>query len=104
MTSEWGYPKSLISIEKKVGTRRYDILVYAKQSLKPLLLIECKAEKLTESAFNQVLGYNESIGAPFFCLASATEIKTFWQEGDKMISVPFLPTYNDLYDSLRIRI
>lgn len=104
MTGEWGYPKSLIAVEKGIGTRRFDILVYERKSLKPLLLIECKAKKLTESAYNQVFGYNDAIGAPFLSLASATEIKTFWREGTKIVSVPFLPTYDALYDTVRIRI
>jgi hypothetical protein len=104
MVGAWGYPKSLISVEKAVKTRRYDVLVHARKTLKPLLLIECKAEKLTEAAKIQALGYNETIGAPFISLVSANEILTFWYEGSELISVPFLPKYDELYAAMRIRV
>jgi hypothetical protein len=100
MIGELGYPKGLISVEKKIGERRYDLVCYTK-SMQPLLLVECKAEKIDEAAENQAVGYNASLKAPFICLASPTEIKTLWQEREKIGSVPFLPTYSELYDFSR---
>lgn len=95
MTSELGYPKSLISVEKKVGSRRFDLVCYTQAGL-PLLLVECKAVELSEAAQNQALGYNDVIQAPFICVACPTGVKTLWQEGGRIASVPFLPTFTEL--------
>lgn len=96
MVAELGYPKGLISVEKKIGKRRYDLVCYT-QSMTPLLLVECKAGELNEAAARQAFGYNATVKAPFICLANAIEIKTFWQELDGIKSVPFLPTYAEIY-------
>jgi len=92
-----GFPKGLISIERGIAQRRFDLVCYS-NSMKPLVLIECKAEKIDDAAMRQALGYNDTIKAPFICLASATEVITFWQEKGKMGSVPFLPKYSELYE------
>ena len=81
-----GYPKSFIVTEKKISIlphlknekksnlkRRADIICFAnnihhKYELYPLLLIECKREKLTNKAAEQLLGYNHFIKAPFLAL------------------------------------
>ena len=94
MIHELGYPKGLISVEKKIGSRRFDIVVFT-QEMNPILLIECKANGLKE-AENQAIGYNQMLKAPFICLASSTEIKTFWSEQGQLKSVPFLPMYQQL--------
>jgi hypothetical protein len=109
MVDELGYPKGLIAVEKEISTlalndpnRRIDILCYAmgKNGLMPLLLIECKAEKLTPQAERQALGYNDAIGAPFVALAGPNEIKTLWREEKKVVSIPFLPRFDQLVDEL----
>ena len=96
MIHELGYPKGLISVEKKIGSRRFDIVVFT-QEMNPILLIECKANGLKE-AENQAIGYNQTVKAPFICLASSTEIKTFWSEQGQLKSVPFLPMYKQLFN------
>lgn len=90
-----GYPKGLIAVEKKVGSRRFDIVCYTKE-MKPILLVECKAGAINEAAQQQAIGYNEKIGAPFLCIVGATEVKTIWWEGGRWQSVPFLPSYQQL--------
>ncbi len=78
-----GYPKALILIEQKLSSlplarkpgeelpdRRIDVLVLRKDTLKPLLLIECKAIPLTRKAFMQVIGYNYYIEAPWMGLVN----------------------------------
>lgn len=52
--------------------RRVDILAYGSFEgiLKPLLLVECKHEKITQNALHQVLGYNHFVKAPFIALVS----------------------------------
>ncbi|OGN62217.1 MAG: hypothetical protein A3F09_00550 [Chlamydiae bacterium RIFCSPHIGHO2_12_FULL_49_11] len=78
LVEEWGFPRSLISIEKKVGRlrRRYDALVFkrGREGLIPLLLIECKAVSLKREMFDQLTGYNVTIGAPFVALCNGQEI------------------------------
>ncbi|MBX7066844.1 MAG: type I restriction enzyme HsdR N-terminal domain-containing protein [Parachlamydiales bacterium] len=96
MADELGFPKGLISVERGIGGRRTDIVCYTKE-MKPLLLVECKAVPLNEEAIQQALGYNEKMLAPFLCLANGEEIHTFWFEGKKRVSVPFLPAFKDLY-------
>lgn len=102
MVHELGFPKGLISVEKSLGHRRYDVVCYTPE-MTPLLLVECKAIALTESAESQAFGYNATIKAPFICLVSPTEIKTLWQETGRIASVSFLPTYKDLYEISRRR-
>lgn len=102
MVSDLGYPKGLLAVEKDLETgRRFDLLCYAKakEGLRPLLLVECKADKIDDSAARQAWGYNSLIGAPFLCLVGGREIRTLWldpkAEG-KMASVPFLPPFAEL--------
>lgn len=97
-----GFPKGLISIEKKVGTRRYDLVCFTKE-MKPLLLIECKAGPIEEKAETQAFGYNHEIEAPFISLANANEVRTFWHGKHGLESVPFLPTFKELYENSKRR-
>lgn len=96
MLYELGFPKGLVCVEKKVGTRRYDIVAYDRE-MAPLVLIECKADQITGETLSQALGYNGVLAAPFICLAGANEIKTIWQGG----SIPFLPRYEELHAKVR---
>jgi hypothetical protein len=90
-----GYPKGLISVERAIGERRYDIVCFSPQ-MAPLLLVECKAEHADEAAIQQALGYNGTIKAPFICLATAGCTVTYWYERGELKSVPFLPAYQEL--------
>ncbi len=100
MIKDLGYPKEYIAVEvalsqlphlslrssDEVPSRRVDILVFAKgidpdHELYPLLMVECKAAPLTHRFAQQVVGYNESVGAPFLALANGEEVLTgFWDE------------------------
>lgn len=104
MVQELGFPKGLVAVEKGFSSqgRRFDILCYANVggALVPLLLVECKAVPLTQEAFQQALGYNETIRSPFICLANQTEISTYWQQQGAWASVPFLPSYAQLVERL----
>ena len=100
MIGELGFPKGLISVERAIGNRRYDILVFSRE-MAPLLLIECKADAIDEAALQQALGYNETVKAPFICLCGIDQIKTLWHEKGKMASVPFLPKFEELYAMAR---
>jgi hypothetical protein len=100
MIGELGFPKGLIAVERKIGSRRFDIVCYTKE-MAPLLLVECKAGALDEAAVRQVLGYNDVVKAPFISLANAKEIRTLWHEQGRIGSVPFLPSFKDLYEISR---
>jgi len=100
MIRDLGYPKSLIAVEKELGThrRRFDIVCYSAgiHELIPLLIVECKALDCSDAAREQAFGYNAVIGAPFVCIAGKTEIHTLWLNGDRIASAPFLPPYHEL--------
>jgi len=103
MIESLGFPKSLIAIEQKIGSRRADIICFAKNiksgfTLYPLLMIECKAVLFNQKTIDQVLGYNHSVRAFFVAIANFRQIRTFWfdQFEKKYKSVDFLPNYNQL--------
>ncbi|MFV0339553.1 MAG: type I restriction enzyme HsdR N-terminal domain-containing protein [Parachlamydiaceae bacterium] len=80
-----GYPGSLIAAEVslaslcpfkvKVPNRRLDLVFFTQSTvgLKPLMLVECKADSASEAALRQLIGYNRFASAPYLCLASSKE-------------------------------
>lgn len=96
-----GFPFEAIAVEKglkqmphvalmkgKIPLRRADIVVFAKGihpafSLYPLLLIECKAVRLTSAVIRQVVGYNHYLQARFVAVVNAEERKTGWYDAQK---------------------
>lgn len=111
-----GFPSGLIGVERelkqmphlanqkgKVPTRRADIVCFGQNIhphhvLYPLVVIECKAVKLTPQVINQVVGYNHYLGACFIGLANQSEIQLGWYDSVKKeyLFVNFLPTYEEL--------
>ncbi len=120
MVRDLGYPKELLALEKdlkelphlkneeaQLPSRRADLICFAKgihpdYPLFPLLLIECKERGLTQSAREQVIGYNYFVKAPFIGVVAeeGIEIATF----DKTIqSYHFqrdLPSYLTLLEHI----
>lgn len=108
-----GYPKSLIAVEKDLASlahlhadadpcRRVDLLCFSpfeQCGLRPLLIVECKVEMQGGGAERQLAGYNTLIGAPFFALADAKGIQTFWFENKRCASIRFLPSYQQLVET-----
>jgi hypothetical protein len=93
MTRELGYPRELIAVEKEIGElvsggaspppqRRIDILCFTQSQqfgLRPLFLIECKDEPLSQKAIDQVVGYNAFIKAPYLCVVTPEgEMTGYW--------------------------
>ena len=121
MTGSLGYPANLIAVEKglkqmphlqtnpnQLPDRRADIVCYGKNihpqfNLYPLLLIECKAVKLTPKVINQVSGYNHFLSAYFIAVANQKEIETGWFDSKKgsYQFVSYLPSYQQLMESCR---
>src|SRR5262249_44842477 len=101
--AQQGFPAGLISVEKGLQhmaapLRRADILCYRKgdEGLSPLLLIECKATKLTKKALTQVIAYNYYVGALFIAVANQAEIQFGWSSADGYQFINYLPTFAEL--------
>lgn len=110
------FPAGSIAVEKELSqiphlrslvgtlpTRRIDILCFAKgihptEEFYPLLVIECKAVKLTSKMVRQVVGYNHYLKAPYIALVNQEEIRFGWIDGAtgtyKFAS--HLPTFSEL--------
>lgn len=119
-----GYPKGLIAVEKDLKNlmhlqeekkfpaekRRVDLLCYGKNihpkfPLYPLIVIECKAVKLSQKTIDQVLGYNHYIKSFFVAIANSDEIYTLWYDEMKKQyhQVDFLPPYEQLIEAVKKR-
>jgi type I site-specific restriction endonuclease len=78
LTKAGGYSLARIAVEKKLEVNgniyRFDILIYD-ESVKPFLLIECKAPQvpLTQSVFDQAARYNYELNAPYFLVTNGAE-------------------------------
>lgn len=106
MVEKLGYPKHALAVEKQlsevavstpVPNRRLDILCFDSKSLKPLLLIECKAVPIQKKMLSQVMGYNFYIGAPLICLANQDSIFLGWK--DQEMTQEGLPSYSELINA-----
>jgi hypothetical protein len=116
LTEQLGYPRESLAIEKELARmahiqvppdqlpqRRADVICFAKGihptcDLYPLLLIECKAVKLTPKMFNQVIGYNHYLKACFIALTNGSEAHTaaFDSQQGKYRFVQRMPSYSEL--------
>jgi hypothetical protein len=115
MTEKLGYPVSHIAVEKaldqmphlkhypsKLPSRRADVVCFAKgihsrYSLFPLLLIECKEDRIDQAAIEQVVGYNAFVQAPFSALADASGVSLLLPDGKLQKG---LPTYEQLRNAV----
>ncbi|WP_143406414.1 type I restriction enzyme HsdR N-terminal domain-containing protein [Estrella lausannensis] len=108
MIHRLSFPKSLIVLEKDLSNlvsgatpaalkRRFDVVAFFKDplagSLKPLLIVECKATHLDEKALAQLLGYNHFLKAPYFAAISKARSALFLRNGNQWapISSGLLP-------------
>lgn len=85
-----GYPQPLIAVEKKLAEicfdatsklpqRRIDIVCFSNKNHRPLLMIECKASKITQKALLQVMGYNRLVKAPCIAVCSKDQLMmAYW--------------------------
>lgn len=115
MVEELGYPRPLLVVERALAQlphlqqaeglpqRRIDLLAYGKieGSLKPLLLVECKADRVLPAALNQLLGYNHFVGAPFVAAVGLNEMLTGWQDDTGTQFAKGLFSYEQLLQSIK---
>lgn len=121
MTHQLGYPPSYLVLERglkqmphlelvdqKVPDRRADIVcfspaIHPKHALYPLLLVECKAVKLTDSVIQQVIGYNHFVNSYFIAVVNSNEIRTGWVDPSlgtyRFINT--LPSYAELLQAIK---
>ena len=94
LIDDLGFPAELLAVERGLNERRTDVVAYETQgeNLVPLLLIECKAVRLSDAALHQVLGYNHHLGAKFVALVNQDVIRMPWGEGE----IDYIPGYTDL--------
>jgi len=94
-------PLSFISVEKSLTInglkKRYDIVVYNK-NLKPVLLVECKAdtEALDEKVCKQIAIYNLQLNVPYLWLSNGKKNYYFNLEENKILQIPALPFYDEM--------
>jgi hypothetical protein len=121
MLNDKGFPESLIVVEKAlkqmphlsgvnlmhIPDRRADVICYGKGihlacDLYPLLLVECKAVKLTRRVINQVAGYNQFVKACFIAIVNDIEIQTGWfdTKQGQYTFIQGLPSYKDLLNAI----
>ena len=121
MIEEREFPPALIAVEKalhqiphlkladrkSIPKRRTDIIAFAKGNfqceLYPLVVVECKAVKITEKTLRQAVGYNYSIGASFLVLVNAEQLLTGWYDPVKedYQFVNYLPSYPMLLEATK---
>lgn len=122
MMLEQGYPAGGLVLEKglrqmphlalkpeKLPDRRADIICFARgihpgHDLYPLLLVECKAVKLTHKVVNQVAGYNHFLQAYFIAVANQDMIKTGWYDRETLQYrfIDRLPPYSELMNHVNM--
>ena len=98
---ELGYPLELMQVEGAITlngmTRRCDIVVYD-ESVKPLVIVECKNEAvaLTQKVLDQACRYNLVLQVPYLCLTNGVQQICCRVDFDerKVIFIPKLPNYH----------
>ena len=94
-------PASVISVEKQIilnGTkRRYDIVVF-NTTLKPILIIECKAPniQIDQLTINQALRYNLKLNVPFVFLSNGLNHIFVKIDGNLPKISKEIPNYSEL--------
>jgi hypothetical protein len=105
MVEQLDYPASCIAVEvpvEKLSTvncqlsikQRCDAVVYDK-SMRPLMLIECKAETvpLTQKTLDQAVTYNRKLNVPYVLLYNG--VQTIFVHGENNYTTGY-PRYADL--------
>lgn len=98
LTEEKKFPAGLIEVEKQISlfntNKRVDVLVRNK-SLKPLLLVECKAidVALTQTEINQLARYQITLQATYCMLTNGINHIIMKLEDGKVAFLQEMPSY-----------
>lgn len=93
----FGYPASLISVEKQIRGRRYDALVYSPE-LKPLVLLEFKREgiALDQKVADQAACYNRTLQVPYLILSNGPQTMVLRVTATNYEYLSAIPEWNQL--------
>ncbi|MBI9033732.1 MAG: type I restriction enzyme HsdR N-terminal domain-containing protein [Bacteroidales bacterium] len=95
-------PKSLISVERSLRVngllKRTDVVIYARGTAKPLMIIECKAPqiKVSENVFHQAVRYNMTLNASYLYMTNGLDhycCKVDYQT-NKLIFIKDIPEFD----------
>jgi hypothetical protein len=98
LVAHLGYPASRVRIEGghylNTLSKRTDLVVYD-ANIKPFMVVECKADTvaLTQAAFDQLVRYNLTLGAPYIALTNGIQHFCFLAEGQELIQQADFPKY-----------
>ena len=98
LVMEYKYPKSKFQTERAVRVNeyngRFDLLVCDK-SMKPFLLVECKAfnTTLSQKNFDQLAVYNTKIGAPYIALTNGIHVSCLHLQDEKYNTLNDFPLF-----------
>ena len=101
LNKEKGYPIALMSIEKenklKTLKKRCDIVCNDKNG-KPLLLVECKANKinLNSDVFEQTITYQKTMKAKYILITNGQNHYCFQLKDAKLNFLKRIPTYQEI--------
>ena len=103
LNKEFNYPKSLITIEKKIIVnqleKRFDLLVYNKEG-NPIMIVECKSPKigLNQNTIEQVLRYNIRLKARYLLITNGIDLycAELNLKNGEMVYLKSIPFYNDI--------
>jgi hypothetical protein len=108
MVEQLGYPASLIAVEvafhlplldgaEEGRSLRADAVVYTR-TMKPSILIECKAETvpLTQRTLDQAVSYNRTFQVPYLLLHNGPQSIFVTLCADDILSSSTIPPYAEL--------
>ncbi|MCM1037059.1 MAG: type I restriction enzyme HsdR N-terminal domain-containing protein [Bacteroides sp.] len=102
LRSELGYPASLmaneVSLELNGMRRRCDTVVYSREGLRPLLIVEYKRPTvaITATVFDQIARYNSVLGAPWLMVSNGLRHFCCRFDGDGYTFARALPPFSSL--------
>lgn len=79
LIQDLGYPAGLLSNEVRVEVggvaRRCDTVLYAREGMHPLLIVEYKATQvaITQDVFQQIQSYNSVLRAPYLMVSNGLQ-------------------------------
>ncbi|MBQ4507532.1 MAG: type I restriction enzyme HsdR N-terminal domain-containing protein [Paludibacteraceae bacterium] len=97
LVEDFAYPSPLIAVEMPLQDKRADAVVYSR-SMKPLMLIEFKAETvpLTQLTLDQALVYNRRLGVPWLILANGRSTIVAHCENNNIRFINSIPPYGEI--------
>lgn len=96
-------PRALIALEKGIKLnelkKRFDILVYD-SSLRPWMLVECKAPEvgLSEDVLRQVLNYNITTPVKYIVITNGRATAAWEKCGARMLPLKDIPLWQPVSD------